>query len=201
MYAIYRHTNLISGKCYIGKSKWGIERRWRSHVDAAVKGHQSHFCHALRQYPLESWSHEVLEEVETNSEANLCEAKWISHFKSNDPTQGYNMTRGGDGGMTCTPEQLSAKMKGVPKSEKHKQKMREAAQRYWANAPETDTRRQQLAERNQTDEARQLAADAQNRRWSDPAAREHMSKSLKGKPKSEEHKRKISESLKKRKNA
>jgi len=166
MYVIYRHINLTSGKCYIGKTKWSIESRWAAHVANALKGSMLYFARAIRKYPLESWTHEVIESVETNDEANLSESKWISHFKSNHSEHGYNMTKGGDGGMTCTSEQMSKKMKGKHKSKEFGQKMRDAMIRYWASStPVTDARKQVFIERNQSDEARQKSREAQKRRW------------------------------------
>lgn len=164
MYVVYKHTNTVSGKCYIGKTKWSIERRWRSHVGAALKGGQLHLHFAIRKYPLDSWVHEILETTETIEEANLHEIKWIASCQSNDPARGYNMTKGGDGGQTCSFERLSQISMGRPKSEEHKRKIREANQRYWASNPD-DPRRQQLIERNKTDEARRLSSEAQQRRW------------------------------------
>jgi hypothetical protein len=143
-----------------------MEKRWESHVKVALKQDRLHFQKAIRKYPLDSWIHEVLEEVKTLLEANAREAYWISHFQSNDPELGYNMTSGGDGGQTTSSEELSRRMKGVPKSPNHRQSMREAQQKYWLeNSGSAQAKRQQLAERNKTEPARQASKEAQERRW------------------------------------
>lgn len=174
MYVVYKHTNTLSNKCYVGKTKHGIDKRWEGHVVAALRGSMLHLHAAIRKYPLDSWKHEILESIETNEAANLCETRWITDLRSNDPQLGYNMTPGGDGGPTCTPEQMSVKMKGVPKTPEHRRHMRESQERYWDSAPETDTRRQKLAERNASEEGAQKSREAQNRRWAKPGAREAM---------------------------
>lgn len=172
MYDIYKHTNTLSGKCYIGKSKHGISKRWEGHVLSALRGSELHLHRAIRCYPLDSWTHEVLETVETNQEANLCESKWIMQLHSNDSDHGYNMTKGGDGGQTASFERLSELGKR-PKSLKHRESMRESQERYWEDNPD-DTRRQQLAERNASPEMVEAARQAQVRRWSKPGARAAM---------------------------
>ena len=177
MYIIYKHTNLISGKCYVGQTKKSIEKRWLGHISSAIMECTFHFSNAIRKYPLESWTHEIIEEgILTKKEANMREIYWIEYFKSTDPLSGYNMTKGGEGGQTCTTEQLSLRMKGKPKTREHRQRMREAAERYWANAPKTDVRREKLAERNRSIEGREKAAIGQQKYWSDPAKREAWSK-------------------------
>lgn len=103
------------------------------------------------------------------------------------------MTSGGDGGMTSSSEELSKKMKGIPKSPKHRQKMMKAAQRYWATA--SDERRQIVIDKNKSEAGKKSSADAQHRRWSDPSQRKAMSERLKGKPKSLTHRENLSKSL------
>lgn len=173
MILIYKHTNLVSGKCYIGKTKHAIEKRWKSHVHAALNGAQFHLSRAIRLYPLDSWKHEILEEVETTELANVAEAKWIRTFSSNDQVFGYNMTPGGEGGQTCHPNILREKMKGRPKTAEHCQKISESNQRYWDNNP-NDVRKTQLTERNKSPESIAKSKEAQTRRWAKPESREHI---------------------------
>lgn len=170
---IYKHTNTISGKCYIGKTKHSIENRWKSHVSVALKGAKFHLSRAIRKYPLDSWIHEILEQVDTDELANVSESKWIHHFSSNDNDLGYNMTVGGDGGQTCDPSMLSAKMKGRAKTSSHCQKISESNQRYWDNNP-NDVRKTQLTERNKSPESIAKSKEAQTRRWAKPESREHI---------------------------
>jgi hypothetical protein len=80
------------------------------------------------------------------------EIRWIRERNCIRP-YGYNIKSGGQGGG-----------RGAFTIE-HKQKIREAIKRYWASSPDAATRKQTLTERNQTDEARRLASEAQLRRW------------------------------------
>lgn len=173
LFTIYKHTNSLNGKCYIGKTKFTLEKRWQNHVNTAIKGHKSHFANAIRSLSLDSWVHEILEVVNTHEEANSCEIKWIKHYQSNLPSLGYNMTQGGDGGRTCDPSVLSEKFRTVPKSDEHKQHMRESQEQYWNDHPE-DPRRKQLADRNRSQEGIEASRQAQLRRWGKPDAKEAM---------------------------
>lgn len=198
VYTIYKHTNTVTGKCYVGKTIKPWQVRWAAHIIHAFEnGGAGRFHCALRDFGLAVWSSEVLETVETLEAANQCECAWIQHFNSFE--DGYNMTPGGDGG--CTEEmkvKIGNALRGKPKSEAHKQKMREAAEEYWASHPD-DQRKEQLIARNQSDTQREALREGQNRRWSDPEARAEMSRQQKGKVLSEETKAKIAEANKGRK--
>lgn len=97
MYIIYKHTNQITGKSYVGQTKQSLNRRWCQHVaDASYenkRGYTSHFRKALRKYGSEVWEHEILEEGLDKIEADLREIHWIFHY--NTYYAGYNSTLGG----------------------------------------------------------------------------------------------------------
>ena len=62
---IYKITNQINGKCYIGQSV-NIAKRWAEHRCKATskgsEGFESHFYRSIRKYGLENFSFEILEE-------------------------------------------------------------------------------------------------------------------------------------------
>lgn len=109
---IYKITNQVNGKCYIGQSI-NIARRWRDHKkassDASYNAYDSVLHKAFRKYGIENFSFEVLEECSQES-LNAKEIYWINYFNSDDSQKGYNLTPGGDNvGQKCrklTDEQL-----------------------------------------------------------------------------------------------
>lgn len=109
---IYKITNQVNGKCYIGQSV-NIARRWRDHKktssDASYNAYDSVLHKAFRKYGIENFSFEVLEECSQES-LNAKEIYWINYFNSDDSQRGYNLTPGGDNvGQKCrklTDEQL-----------------------------------------------------------------------------------------------
>ena len=94
MYIIYKYTNTINGKVYIGQTSKSLEER------ACPNGVNYKECRrfygAICKYSWENFKPEILEEVETLEEANDREVYYISQYKSNNPEFGYNIANGGD---------------------------------------------------------------------------------------------------------
>ena len=86
MIGIYKITNLINGKCYIGQSVH-IERRFSEHCRPSST---SVIAKAIQKYGKENFSFKVLEECDLES-LNYKEQYWIKHFNSLIPN-GYNVT-------------------------------------------------------------------------------------------------------------
>ena len=94
MIGIYKITNLINNKCYIGQSI-DINRRFSSHKSYKLKNSDYPLYQAFRKYGVENFSFEVIEEC---SIAALDEREiyWIDYFDSY--YHGYNQTTGGNSG-------------------------------------------------------------------------------------------------------
>ena len=91
---IYKITNDINGKIYIGKTEGPIEKRWKEHC----RDYQRQRCEkrplysAMNKYGIEHFHIELLEETNEPEER---ERYWIEKLKSFK--DGYNATIGGDG--------------------------------------------------------------------------------------------------------
>jgi len=100
MCGIYKITNKLNNKCYIGKSS-DINKRWQTHR-YEYKGKREYnklLYAAFRKYGLENFTFEVLEEFNKDDYekfANNREQYWIMYYNSYE--NGYNATLGGDGG-------------------------------------------------------------------------------------------------------
>jgi len=99
MQGIYKITNLINQKCYIGKTN-DSDRRWHDHQRLAfTEGHKEYdktLYRAMRKYGLENFSFEVIEELKDYSLSGEREQYWIQYYDSY--INGYNESLGGDGG-------------------------------------------------------------------------------------------------------
>lgn len=93
-YTVYKHTNKINGKVYIGITKRSVDARW------GKKGiHYMHqaFGRAIRKYGWDNFTHEILYTGLTEIDAKTKEVELIKLYDSRNPLNGYNVTSGGDG--------------------------------------------------------------------------------------------------------
>lgn len=94
MCGIYKITNKVNGKSYIGQS-CAIGRRWKSHRNTAfnysAKNYENYLYRSIRKYGLDNFDFEVIEEC-LLTELDEKERYWISHFDTFN--NGYNLTDG-----------------------------------------------------------------------------------------------------------
>lgn len=93
---IYKISNDINDKVYIGKTLATIEKRWREHChDMEKRSYENRpLYRAMKKY---GYRHFHIEEIEqcSNSIINERECYWINFYDSYH--NGYNATKGGDG--------------------------------------------------------------------------------------------------------
>lgn len=95
---IYRITNLINEKSYIGQTIQSLESRIDAHHKNAQNGSNFAIHRAIRKYGIENFKYEILTFCESNQELNDQESFYISYFNTftgNKNHKGYNMTSGG----------------------------------------------------------------------------------------------------------
>ena len=96
---IYKITNKINNKCYIGQST-DIYQRWIGHKSQSrpVKegGDLAAIHQAIRKYGIDNFLFEIIEVVYPEL-LNEREQYWIQYYDSYN--QGYNNTLGGDGSL------------------------------------------------------------------------------------------------------
>ena len=101
---IYKVTNNVSGKIYIGKTKRKTRDRWLEHVRDAknypLKNIPLH--KAIIKYGAENFQIETIETNVPEEELNYKEKYYIKKFNSTNSSIGYNATIGGDGGMVSS---------------------------------------------------------------------------------------------------
>ena len=98
---IYKITNLVNNKSYIGKTERTIEERWKEHLKNR-KTLDLPLYRALNKYGVDQFQIEQLEECTTQI-VDERETYWIMHYNSCE--QGYNCTLGGEGGILYLPEE------------------------------------------------------------------------------------------------
>lgn len=97
---IYKITNLINGKIYIGQTIQSIRDRWYRHVGNSKWLSQDEnnmaIKRAIRKYGKNNFSLELIETCR-REDLNDKEKYWIQYYDSY--TNGYNSTLGGQGGF------------------------------------------------------------------------------------------------------
>lgn len=98
---IYKITNKLNGKIYIGQTIKSLEERFQKHCCGTSAKDKYHFNmaikKAIRKYGKDNFTIELIEEVETDK-LNEREVYWISFYDSYN--KGYNCTLGGQNGAT-----------------------------------------------------------------------------------------------------
>lgn len=93
---IYKITNKINGKVYIGQSI-NIEQRWREHKSRYLsideKEYNKPLYNAIRKYGLQNFEFFIIEEC-SQEQLNEKEIYWIDSYEALDKNKGYNISRG-----------------------------------------------------------------------------------------------------------
>ena len=95
MIGIYKYTNKLNNKIYIGRSVNITRRKWE-HLHQPSP--YSYFDQTLKKIGEENFDFEIIEEC-SESELKDKEKYWIQYYHScvlDDRTKGYNLTRGGE---------------------------------------------------------------------------------------------------------
>lgn len=106
MAIIYKITNLINNKVYIGQTVRPLQRRWNQHIIDAQnhKNEKNHFHSAIRKYGKQNFKAEVIETC-LEEQLNEKEKYWINFYDSYN--NGYNSTLGGDGMLKHEPVDIN----------------------------------------------------------------------------------------------
>lgn len=92
MYYIYKITNTINNKIYIGQTV-DIKRRFNNHKN----NKKSVISMAINKYGINNFTFEIIDKAETVKESDTLEIKYINQFNTISPN-GYNIANGGRGG-------------------------------------------------------------------------------------------------------
>ena len=124
MAIIYKITNSVNGKVYIGVTE-NYQTRKNGHIrDAALK--QTPLYKAMRKYGIDSFIFEILHD----NVDRLLEIDAIAKYQANNPKYGYNLTEGGEGTIgykhTDETKEIFRQLKlGKSHSPEHRRKISE----------------------------------------------------------------------------
>lgn len=120
--AIYKITNKINGKIYIGQTWQTINRRFNAHCNR--KKYRSIITNAIQKYGKANFIIEHIASSKSQEDADYLETYFIETFDSIN--QGYNIKEGGSCGKhhESTKSKLSELHRGKHLSEETKEKIR-----------------------------------------------------------------------------
>lgn len=116
LWSIYKITNLLNNKIYIGQTK-NIKNRWSRHKSDAKLGkkYNSHLYEAMRKYGTNNFICEIIVQTQNIEDIDALEVICIQQYNSLNRTIGYNISAGGQTNKLVsaeTREKLSKSLKG-----------------------------------------------------------------------------------------
>lgn len=198
---IYKITNLLDSKVYIGQAR-NIKERWQCHLNNLTNNRHcnNHLQNAWNKYGAENFKFEIIEECE-ESELNEREIYWIDYYGGCNSNNNYNLMAGGNcGGSPSieTRQKLSIKNKGQKRSQEFSKRLREV--NLGKHHSEETKKKIGLGglgripwNKNKpiTEEHKQKISKANSGRIRSEEAKQKTSNTMKGIPKSEETKQKM----------
>lgn len=127
---VYKITNKVTNKIYIGITNQGSGARYRHHWYESRIGEPSPIHRSMAKYGEDNFTLEIIDFADTYDELKEKEKYWIKQYNSTDKSIGYNLTEGGDGTFGRkhseeTKDKIRQKALGRKVSEETKRKMSE----------------------------------------------------------------------------
>jgi group I intron endonuclease len=116
---IYKITNSVNDKVYIGQTVESLKKRWNRHTwVCTIKRNAMAITNAIVKYGKENFSIEEIDKADDIEELNEKEIYYINLYKSISPN-GYNLTTGGNNKRLSeeTKRKISESNKGRKVSE------------------------------------------------------------------------------------
>ena len=208
-WCIYRITNLINGKTYIGQHKY-------KKLNDEYMGSGVYLAKAKKKYGIENFKKDILVfGIVRKDFIDLLEKEYIKFYRSIGKAE-YNIANGGNGRGTVsdeTKQKISKSRsgkptwnKGKPMSEEYKIKLSMAlkGKPTWNTGkkcgPLSEEHKRKISEsekgRKLSEETRKKMSESRKGKSSSEEQKKKISAALKGRSHSEEHNRKVSEALK-----
>lgn len=123
---VYKITNTINNKVYIGQTKQTLNRRKSQHkYHASLSKPKFVISRAIKKYGIDSFIFEILDYAKSNQELNIMEGKYIQLFKSYDKNFGYNVEKLSDNNKIYVSQETRNKLKITSSKPEYIQRMSE----------------------------------------------------------------------------
>ena len=98
---IYKITNDVNSKLYIGQTTKTLQERIASHQNSFVSGVDTHLYRAMRKYGWDKFHFHIIDYATTQAELDKLEAFYIAKYDT--VRNGYNMALGGKINVMYSP--------------------------------------------------------------------------------------------------
>lgn len=145
---VYKATNIVTGKVYVGQTIVGLRARKNKHInDALVDRDNNHFHNSIKKHGKNKFEWEIIDYAESKKELNDLEIHYIKQLKSFEA--GYNLTEGG-GGMTnyVITEEHRKNLSESHKGYKHTDEQRRKISKALTGRPVSEYTRKLISESN-----------------------------------------------------
>jgi len=122
---IYKITNNVNGKVYIGQTIQPLKYRKKDHLNSSERLSHLVLYKAFKKYGKDNFLWEEIDHADTKEELDRKEKYYIALVKATNKRCGYNMTFGGEGGrhLDGTKQKISNSLKGRVVTEKTREKL------------------------------------------------------------------------------
>jgi group I intron endonuclease len=157
MITIYKITNTLNSKIYVGITNRHIQERLCDHFNHSVKP-KFRIHQAIKKHGKQNFIIEAIDIATSQEEANQLEKYWINYYNCTDYNFGYNMSCGGSG-------------KSITLTEKTKNKIKESVQKHRDSLSDYEkrqlTKAANIAKKGNKESAdsRDKKSLAQTKRW------------------------------------
>jgi group I intron endonuclease len=194
---IYKVTNKIDGKCYIGQTIGALEKRKRGHKTRYRNKQNIYFYNALNKHGWDNFEWEVIEECSSKEEMNEMEFHYIKQYDSFG-NGGYNLSWGGEGkfGYECSDETKKKMSKGQSKryeKQEEREKVGLKQKKVWENSEYRENQVKKIRKACGTAKNKENTRIRQRKNWENP---EYRKKQMEFRS-DEIYRKKLSESIKK----
>lgn len=113
-YLVYKISNTVNDRLYVGLTTNGLEKRWREHRCAANTNVDKPLYRAMRLHGVENFKIELVYEATSAEDMRQAELRYIAELKAHAKDGGYNLTdhghKHGDTTRPCGENNYKAKL-------------------------------------------------------------------------------------------
>ena len=128
---IYKTTNLINGKIYIGQRMF-CDSNWHNNN---YLGSGKWITRAIKKHGRENFKREIIEYVKFKKDIDNIETKWIEFYDATNPLIGYNIAKYGSTSMKDFhhSDESKKKISDFNKKKRASKETREKMRNSWSN--------------------------------------------------------------------